>query len=107
MKTKQAMFFALAAVGSSAVGCSHEHDRRANEPSTTSRNDVTPPAAESRHEDEPSAPAAGGETASASEQIARSRCQREVACNNVGPDRKFSSVDDCISRIRADWRDDL
>jgi hypothetical protein len=47
------------------------------------------------------------ETASASESIARSRCDREQRCGNIGGDEKFSSVDDCLTRVRTDWKDDL
>jgi hypothetical protein len=66
------------------------------------------------NESEPMAPASGpvvetprSETASAAESIARSRCEREQRCNNIGGDRKFSSVDDCLTRVRTDWKDDL
>jgi hypothetical protein len=51
--------------------------------------------------------AASRQTGSASDAIAQSRCQREVRCNNVGPDRTYSSVGDCVARIRSDWKDDL
>lgn len=44
---------------------------------------------------------------SATESIARSRCQRELRCNNVGKDRKYSSDQDCLTRIRNEWKDDL
>ena len=46
-------------------------------------------------------------TRSARESIAESRCQREQKCNNVGPEKKYSSADDCLVRIRNDWKDDL
>jgi hypothetical protein len=36
-----------------------------------------------------------------------SRCQREQACDNVGPDKKYLSAGDCLTRIRSDWKDDL
>lgn len=45
--------------------------------------------------------------ASAAESIAQSRCEREQRCENVGGDRKFSSMDDCLTRVRTDWKDDL
>ena len=44
---------------------------------------------------------------SATESIARSRCQRELRCNNVGKDHKYSSDQDCLTRIRNEWKDDL
>lgn len=46
-------------------------------------------------------------TASATESIAESRCAREERCENIGDNRKFSSTDDCLARIRADWKEDL
>lgn len=44
---------------------------------------------------------------SATESIARSRCQRELRCNNVGTDRKYASNQECLTKIRDEWRDDL
>ena len=46
-------------------------------------------------------------TASATDSIAQSRCAREERCENIGDNRKFSSTDDCLARVRADWKDDL
>ena len=45
--------------------------------------------------------------ASATNSIAESRCAREERCDNIGDNKKFSSNDDCMARIRADWKDDL
>jgi hypothetical protein len=69
----------------------------------------------SRHNDpEPMTPASRpvvetprSATASAAESIAQSRCEREQRCGNVGGDEKYSSVDDCLTRVRTDWKDDL
>jgi hypothetical protein len=47
------------------------------------------------------------QTRSAAESIAESRCEREQHCENVGENKKYSSVSDCLTRIRADWKDDL
>lgn len=47
------------------------------------------------------------EVRSATESIAESRCAREARCENIGADKRFSSMDDCIIRVRADWKDDL
>ena len=35
------------------------------------------------------------------------RCARELRCENIGPDKKYSSMDDCEARVKSDWRDDL
>jgi hypothetical protein len=68
-----------------AVGCNKENDRPAavasNEPSKA--------------------------TSSATDSLADARCARETRCNNVGADKKYSSVDDCLMRTRADWESDL
>lgn len=50
---------------------------------------------------------AGIQTRSAAESIAESRCEREQHCDNIGDKKKYSSVSDCLTRIRADWKDDL
>jgi hypothetical protein len=47
------------------------------------------------------------EGGSATESIAEARCARESRCDNVGADKKYSSMEDCIIRIRADWKDEL
>jgi hypothetical protein len=52
-------------------------------------------------------PTPANATRSAAESIAISRCQREQACDNVGVDKKYVSASDCLTRIRADWKDDL
>ena len=46
-------------------------------------------------------------TSSASQSIAEARCARETRCDNVGGDKKFSTLEDCIVRVRTDWQDDL
>ena len=47
------------------------------------------------------------EGASATDSIAEARCARESRCDNVGADKAFSSMEDCITRIREDWREEL
>ncbi len=46
-------------------------------------------------------------TRSAAEQIAQARCERESQCGNIGPDKTFSSSQDCLARIQNDWKEDL
>jgi hypothetical protein len=50
---------------------------------------------------------AATEGASATESIAEARCARESRCDNIGGDKKFSSMEDCIARVREDWKDEL
>jgi Family of unknown function (DUF6184) len=47
------------------------------------------------------------ESGSATESITEARCARESRCDNVGADKKYSSMEDCAARIRDDWRGDL
>ncbi len=82
----------------SVVGCNHESSERDphvaaynHEPTTPQVGNMTP----------------ASRTRSAAEQIAQSRCERERECGNIGPDKTFSSSQDCLARIQNDWKDDL
>jgi hypothetical protein len=44
---------------------------------------------------------------SAVNRIVAARCAREQSCNNVGADKRFSSHDVCVQKVRADMKDDL
>ena len=77
----------------SLVGCSNDH-----EPATAHNEAMPAPVGQLT-------PAAG--TRGATEQIAESRCQREEQCGNIGKDQKYSSSQDCLTRIRNDWKDEL
>jgi hypothetical protein len=39
--------------------------------------------------------------------IAAARCDREMRCGNVGPNEKFATRAQCVSRISADRRGDI
>jgi len=47
------------------------------------------------------------ETGSAVESITEARCARESRCDNIGADKKYSTMEDCSARIHDDWRGDL
>jgi hypothetical protein len=47
------------------------------------------------------------EGGSAVESIAEARCARESRCDNIGSDEKYSSMEDCVARVRDDWKGDL
>jgi hypothetical protein len=47
------------------------------------------------------------ETASANDQLAEARCTREVRCNNVGADKRYSSLEDCLTRVWTEWQGDF
>jgi hypothetical protein len=53
------------------------------------------------------AEARASEGGSAVESISEARCARESRCENIGPDKHYSSMEDCVARVREDWRDDL
>jgi uncharacterized protein DUF6184 len=78
----------------SQVGCSKAH-----EPEPLTAHDANTPLAGSL------TPAAG--TRTAAEQIAQSRCEREQQCGNIGKDQTYSSSQDCLARIRNDWKEEL
>lgn len=44
---------------------------------------------------------------SASETIAEARCSREVSCNNVGIDKRYVSLEDCLTRVWTAGQGDL
>jgi hypothetical protein len=39
--------------------------------------------------------------------IVEARCTREATCNNVGADKRYGNRDSCVSKLRADMKDDL
>jgi hypothetical protein len=49
----------------------------------------------------------GTEAGSAVESMSEARCTRESRCDNVAPDKRYSSMEDCVTRIREDWREEL
>lgn len=86
-----------------ASGCSKEQ-----RPAETAKNRATYDPDRPRPANETSgAMTPASRTRSATEQIAESRCQREQQCGNIGPDKTFSSTQDCLARIQSDWKDEL
>jgi hypothetical protein len=73
-----------------SVGCNKEPERDPHTPSALS--DGMNPASRAR---------------TAAEQLAQARCEREAQCGNIGPDRTFSSSQDCLARIQNDWKEEL
>jgi hypothetical protein len=47
------------------------------------------------------------ETASSNELLAEARCAREARCNNVGPEKRYSSLEDCLTRVWTEWQGDF
>jgi hypothetical protein len=48
--------------------------------------------------------AAGNQTI---DRITHARCLREERCGNVGPDRRFVSMQSCMNKTRTEWQDEL
>ena len=53
------------------------------------------------------AEASDTQSGSAVESIAEARCARESRCDNIGSDKRYSSMEDCVARVRDDWKGDL
>jgi hypothetical protein len=74
------------------AACSHGSSR----PAETASADA--PLTSKSHPDSASA---------ATDSIAEARCAREDRCTNIGNGKKYSSTQDCLTRVRDDWKDDL
>jgi len=44
---------------------------------------------------------------SAVNRIVAARCARELSCNNVGADKRFTSADVCTLKVKGDMKNDL
>lgn len=44
---------------------------------------------------------------SAVDRITAARCAREVTCSNLGPDKHFTSNDNCVSQVRGNLSKEL
>jgi hypothetical protein len=87
-------------------GCNRSSDRDAAEPrGTIAATDRDDDRADLDDRDTDLVPAS--RAASATQAIAESRCAREQRCENVGADRKYSSMNDCRTRVQNDWKEDL
>lgn len=51
--------------------------------------------------------AARAATTRATDEIADARCAREQRCGDIGEGKSYTSKDDCLARVRADWKGDL
>jgi hypothetical protein len=38
----------------------------------------------------------------ASQQVAVARCSHESACNNIGPDKAYRTIDTCLDKMKTD-----
>jgi hypothetical protein len=91
----------LSSIFVAVVGCNKENDRPAMQPASGST-DSTDTVHAGTSTDAVHTPAA-----SARDSIAEARCAREERCENLGDNKKYSSMQDCMNTIRADWKDDL
>jgi hypothetical protein len=96
---KQLGLCAVATAFVAVTGCT-KHE--SNEPATA-RNNYAPMGSNDMN----GAMTPASRSRSAAEQIAQSRCDRERECGNIGKDQTFSSLQDCLTRIQNDWKDEL
>ena len=73
----------------------------------SSMQEASRPNPERTPSDGPASPTRGAVNESAVSAITVARCDREERCDNVGNGKKYSSKSDCMTKTRADWRDDL
>jgi hypothetical protein len=92
MKTRIEWLMVGVALCAAALGCNKSNDREVSEPAMAENDNQT---------------AATSETMSATNEIAKARCVREEKCENIGANKKYSSMDDCKATVRNDWREDL
>jgi hypothetical protein len=69
---------------------------------TTEREPAMRPAAYSSAD-----PATGSKTMSGINEISEARCDREVRCGGVGPDKDYKTRDQCIADLNHDGYEDL
>ncbi len=96
MDTLSKLVMGVVSAGSiSLVGCTKAHEPEPVTPRNSADVSLPPtmtPAARTR---------------SAAEQLAQARCEREQQCGNIGNDQTYSSSQDCLARIQADWKEEL
>jgi uncharacterized protein DUF6184 len=109
-KTLVSSTWALGFIAITLVGCNRKNQDglvRSNEPSAAEQRTTDERAAEERT-GEPRSIGGGPRTpASAQSNIATARCDREVRCNNVGPNAKFETRVACTVEMKKDDRGDL
>lgn len=104
MRALAKMGFLLATVALSA--CNRQKESPMTEPAPEPAGEAVAPVERDR-DDESVGMAPASRIRSATESIAEARCAREQRCNNVGADKNYSSMNDCMTRVRNDWKDDL
>lgn len=92
MKIQQISMCMLGVAWLSMVACSKEGQQHEPNTASTKNGEAMVPASRTRN---------------ATDQIADARCERERVCGNIGADKSYSSTQDCLARIRSDWKDDL
>jgi hypothetical protein len=106
VKTFSATLFSTVIL-SLGVGCNNDRDRPAASPANTTETTATRVDDEADEVTEGTGPVSGASASAAREQITDARCAREQRCENIGDNKKYSSLDDCRATVRAEWKDDL
>jgi hypothetical protein len=93
-----------------SVGCNNERDRPAASPANDGYADTNTARVDDVDrvdEGTGKAPVGAASASAARDQITDARCAREQRCENVGDNKKYSSIDDCRATVRAEWKDEL
>jgi hypothetical protein len=106
VKTLSLTLFSTVILGLGA-GCNNERDRPAASPSDTNYNETTATHVDDADEVTEGTGPSGASATAARNQITDARCAREQRCENIGDNKKYSSLDDCRATVRAEWKDDL
>jgi hypothetical protein len=102
----------LVMMGLAAGACERRTEPRQGTDSDALRPSAPPSMQESprttpEREEAPRPSPAANENESAVFTITQARCDHEARCSNVGSGKKYESLSDCMTKTRADWRDDL
>jgi hypothetical protein len=92
------------------AGCERKDDASPREvvtPTESPERVTTPVGATREPTTQPPAEVKGEVHGQAIDAIANERCAREQRCGNVGADQKFGSRDECVTKTRTDWAEDL
>jgi hypothetical protein len=106
VKTLSLTLFSTVILGL-GIGCNNERDRPAASPSDTNYNETTATHVDDADEVTEGTGPSGASATAARNQITDARCAREQRCENIGDNKKYSSLDDCRDTVRAEWKDDL
>jgi hypothetical protein len=94
------------------AACNRDHSRDGERPGVVSERETTGAgAAKPDDQNKPGTTTITGaswmENGAAIDRIVATRCARDVACSNVGPDKHFGSPEVCVREVKKTMSDDL